>query len=109
MVKVCRVGFLLLSGYSAIKADPLAAVTEQTCLTFKSTDSCKLSSTAVGSYTIAGKLKTITIVGVWTEPSEVTLNGSKVQDSQVEYDKSLGRIKITGLVQDLNSAWELMW
>lgn len=87
----------------------MAAVTEQTCLTFKSTDSCKLSSTAVGSYTIAGKLKTITIVGVWTEPSEVTLNGSKVQDSQVEYDKSLGRIKITGLVQDLNSAWELMW
>ncbi|OWZ26692.1 alpha-glucosidase [Cryptococcus neoformans c45] len=84
-------------------------VTEQTCLTFTSTDSCKLSSTAAGSYTISGKLKTITIVGVWTEPSEITLNGSKVKNNQIEYDGSLGRIKITGLVQDLNSAWELMW
>lgn len=109
MVKVCLVGFIFLSRHSAVKADALATVTEQTCLTFTSTDSCKLSSTAAGSYTISGKLKTITIVGVWTEPSEITLNGSKVKDNQIEYDGSLGRIKITGLVQDLNSAWELMW
>lgn len=109
MVKVCLVGFLLLSGHSAVKAVILSTVTEQTCLTFTSTDSCKLSSTADGSYTIAGKLRTITIVGVWTKPSEVTFNGSKINDSQIEFDEGVGRIKITGLVEDLNSAWELKW
>lgn len=109
MVKVCLVGFLLLSGHSAVKAVVLPTVTEQTCLTFTSTDSCKLSSTANGSYSIAGKLKTITIVGVWIKPSEVTFNGSKINDSQIEFDEDVGRIKITRLVEDLNSAWELTW
>lgn len=109
MVKVCLVGFLFLSGHSAVKAVVLPTVTDQTCLTLTSTDSCKLSSTADGSYTIAGKLKTITIVGVWTKPSEVTFNGRKINDSQIEFDAGVGRIKITGLVEDLNSSWELEW
>ncbi|WVQ77438.1 hypothetical protein IAR50_007124 [Cryptococcus sp. DSM 104548] len=84
-------------------------VTEQTCLTFTSNDSTKLTSTPVGNYTIDGKLQTITIVGVWSKPDQVSLNGVTVDDSQVAYDESIGELKVTGVDGDLNSEWTLEW
>ncbi|TYJ56202.1 hypothetical protein B9479_003046 [Cryptococcus floricola] len=84
-------------------------VTEQTCLTFTSTDSTKLTSKPDGNFTIDGKLQTITIVGVWSKPEQVSLNGNSIDESQVAYDESIGELKVTGVDGDLNAEWTLEW
>ncbi|WVF67066.1 hypothetical protein IAT40_001810 [Kwoniella sp. CBS 6097] len=83
-------------------------VNEQTCLTFKATSGC-LSSCAQGNFNINQNLKSIVIVGMWNKPSWISLNGHDVDDSQVEYDQNVGKIKITGVEGDLNNGWELKW
>ncbi|WVQ83475.1 hypothetical protein IAT38_005616 [Cryptococcus sp. DSM 104549] len=84
-------------------------VTEQTCLTFTSTDSSKFTSVPDGSYTIPQNLKTLTVVGVWSKPGDVKVNGKAVDDSQVEYKESTGEVIISGLDVDLNEALEVDW
>ncbi|WVN88893.1 uncharacterized protein L203_104108 [Cryptococcus depauperatus CBS 7841] len=83
-------------------------VVEQTCLSFTSSNSKTLTSKPEGNFYIPGNLKSATIVGVWNKP-DVTVNGNKVDDSQVEYDETVGRVKITALNVDVNKEFEIKW
>nr|XP_019012327.1 alpha-glucosidase [Kwoniella pini CBS 10737]OCF51108.1 alpha-glucosidase [Kwoniella pini CBS 10737] len=83
-------------------------VTELTCLTFVATENC-LTTTTSGNYHIDNNLKSVTIIGVWNKPSRISLNGQEIGDDQIDYDKSVGQVKVTGLRGDLNNKWELKW
>ncbi|WVR04138.1 hypothetical protein IAU60_001137 [Kwoniella sp. DSM 27419] len=84
-------------------------VTEQTCVSLKATGSCLSGWTNNGNYHIGNTVKSITIVGVWDKPSSLTINGKQVDQSNVQYDGDVGRVKVTGLEGDLNGSWELKW
>ncbi|KAK8861244.1 hypothetical protein IAR55_002063 [Kwoniella newhampshirensis] len=84
-------------------------VTEQTCLTFTAKNRSCLTSAPNGNYTIGGKLKTITIVGVWKVPKKVTFNGHVMDGHKVKYDSQTGTVRIKGVEGDLSSGWEVKW
>ncbi|KAK4687888.1 alpha-glucosidase, partial [Tremellales sp. Uapishka_1] len=82
-------------------------VNATTCLTLVANSSSCLSSTPSGDYQITQQLKTVTILGVDSQPASVTFNGQQV--SNITYTANTQEVVVTGLGGDLNSAWELKW
>ncbi|WRT65354.1 uncharacterized protein IL334_002297 [Kwoniella shivajii] len=83
-------------------------VNDLSCLSFVASNNC-ITTTHQGNYDIENKLKSVTVIGLWIQPSQFTLNGKKVNSNQIKYDASVGRVKINGLQGDLNQGWVLKW
>jgi len=75
-------------------------------LTFNVSNST-LSTTAAGEYAINQTLGSVTILGVKSQPQNVTVMGSAA--SNFTYEEALQRLNVTALQGDLNNDFSLNW
>lgn len=96
-------GQLYLDDGESIKPDATRLVN------FSATAS-SLHVSAKGTFKDINALNNVTVMGVSTAPGKVTLDGDRVADCEIEYDKSTGVVYITGMsMATKRGAWTADW